>query len=139
MVYKQGFTFIELLIVMLIISLGLFILTPKLTKNFIERQDNTVSQLNRILHEAAESAKKYREPAEITFILGSSNFIYQNNRIQLQNGLILEEAYVNEYPARSLEVVVRAYPDGICDYFSLRFSNGKKIISMPLLCKVKLG
>jgi prepilin-type N-terminal cleavage/methylation domain-containing protein len=139
MVFKNGFTFIELLIVMFIISLGLFILTPKLTKNFIERQDNTVSQLNKILYEASESAKKSREPAKITFILGSSNFIYQNQRIQLHNGLVLEEAHVNEYPAQSLEVTVRAYPEGICDYFSFRFSNGKKIISMPLLCKVKLG
>lgn len=139
MVSKDGFTLIELLIVISIISLGLFILTPRLTKGLIEREDSTVSQLNKVLDEALESARKSKEPVKITFILGSSNFIYQDRRIQLHNGLVLEEAYVNEYPVRSLEVSVRVYPEGICDYFYFRFSGGKRVISMPLLCRVKLG
>ncbi|HHN65195.1 MAG TPA: prepilin-type N-terminal cleavage/methylation domain-containing protein [Nitrospirae bacterium] len=139
MVHRNGFTFIEILIVLFIISLSLFILTPKLTKGIVERQDVTLSQINGLLAEAVKQARSSREPAEITFILGSSNVIFNDQRVQLQDGLILQEADVNEYPAQSLEVAIRAYPDGICDYFTLKFSDGKVIKSIPLLCKVRLG
>ncbi len=133
-----GFTFLEIIVVMTLLSVTLFVVLPKLTIRLIEKEDPVVRLLNNVLSEALNDAKLKKEPVEIKFILGSSNFTLMKERYQLPDGIEIVRARINDREAEGLQFAVRVYPDGICDYFDFTLTDKRQLLSKPLLCKVEV-
>ncbi|NOX19775.1 MAG: prepilin-type N-terminal cleavage/methylation domain-containing protein [Nitrospirae bacterium] len=134
----KGFTFIEMMVVLAIMSVAMFVLVPRVINGILERGTIPLSEMNKLLDKAKHEAASKKETLKLKFVLGSNNYYYGEKQYSLPEGAELLEARVNEKRPEGLEFSVRIYPDGICDYFRLKLSNDKRIVSRPLLCEVKI-
>ena len=135
---RNGFTFVEILVVMLIISIGLFVLVPRLAPRILEPTSPLEKKVNSVITKALEKAGEAGRAEEITFILGSGSFRMEDEEFKLPEGLTVTDALVNDKRADALAVTVKAYPAGIIDYFELTLSDNSKLVSQPLLAEVEL-
>lgn len=135
---SPGFTFIELMVVIVIISVGMFILVPRIVSGMLDRQDPTTQELNSVLKKAKEKAMKERQKIGIRFIMGGEHFFFEDKEHTMPGDEYVNRAWINEEPARGIDFIVNAYPDGVCDYFVLELSGGVKVRSIPLLCEVSV-
>lgn len=135
---RAGFTFIEVLIVMLILSIGLFTIIPKVAPRYLERLSSTEETLNGLISEALKSAREYRKAINITFIMESGTINLEGKVTKLPDDLTIDEAAVNEEPAYGPSFNIKVYPVGISDYFELKLSDGSKLVSLPLFTRVEL-
>ncbi|GMT47915.1 hypothetical protein MNBD_NITROSPIRAE03-320 [hydrothermal vent metagenome] len=135
---RNGFTFVEILVVMLIISIGLFVLVPRLAPRILEPTSPLEKKVNSVITKALEKAGESGRAEEITFILGSGSFRMEDEEFKLPEGLTVTDALVNDKRADALAVTVKAYPAGIIDYFELTLSDNSKLVSQPLLAEVEL-
>ncbi len=134
--HSQGFTFVELMVVMVIISMGMFLLVPKVVSGLLDRQNPITEEFNSVLKEAKKKAVKDRQKIGIRFVMGSEHFYLDDKEYTLPGERSVNRAWLNEEQTSGMEFFVNAYPDGICDYFVIELSGGLKIKSNPLLCEV---
>jgi len=137
-VKRQGFTFIEILVVMVILSVGLFVLMPRLAPRILEPVPPLEKKVGSVIAKALEQAEKSGRTVEITFIMGSGSFRMGDEEFRLPDGLTVMDALVNDKRADELAVTVKAYPAGIIDYFELTLSDNSKLVSLPLLAEVEV-
>ena len=135
---SNGFTFIELMVVIVIISIGKFVLVRKIVSGMLDRQDPITQELNTVLKEAKEKAMKERQKIGIRFIMGGEHFSLEGKEHTLPGDKYVNRAWINEEAAEGIDFTVNAYPDGLCDYFVIELSGGLKIRSIPLLCEVRV-
>ncbi len=135
---RNGFTFVEILVVMTIISIGLFVLVPRLAPRILEPTSPLEKEVNSVITKALEKAGESGRASEITFIMGSGSFRLEDEEFRLPSGLTVMEALVNDRRADALVVTVNAYPAGIIDYFELTLSDNSRLVSRPLLAVVEL-
>lgn len=131
-----GFTFIEMMVVLAILSVAMFVLVPKVINGVLEKRNAPVKEINGILQKAKQEALTKKETIRLRFVLGSSNFYFKEKVYTLPEGAELIEAKLNEKRPEGLDFYVNIYPDGICDYFEFKLSGNKKLLSRPLLCEV---
>jgi len=137
-VRRQGFTFIEILVVMVILSVGLFVLMPRLAPRILEPVPPLEKEVGSVIAKALEQAGKSGRAVEITFIMGSGSFRLEDEEFRFPDGLTLMDALVNDERADDLTVTVKAYPAGIIDYFELTLSDESKLVSRPLIAEVEV-
>ncbi len=136
---NSGFTYIEVLVVLLILSIGLFAVAPKIIPGYIDKEPAIVKEMNNILMEAFKIAKELRRPTDIGFISGSNNIKLREKTFKLPDELSVMNAFINDKPPDGINFSLKVYPVGICDYFELDLSDGKKLISIPLIGRVRLS
>ncbi len=134
---RQGFTFIEILVVMVILSVGLFVLMPRLAPRILEPVPPVEKEVDSVIAKALQRARESGRAVEITFIMGSGSFRMEDEEYRLPGGLTVMDALVNDDRTDDLAVTVRAYPAGIIDYFELRLSDNSRLVSRPLLAEVE--
>ncbi len=135
---RNGFTFVEILVVMLILSIGLFVLVPRLAPRILEPTSPLKKMVDSVITKALKKAGESGRAEEITFIMGSGSFRMEDKEFKLPDGLTVMDALVNDKRADALAVTVKAYPAGIIDYFELTLSDNSKLVSLPLLAEVEL-
>ncbi len=126
------------MVVLVIISMGMFLLVPKVVSGLLERRTPVVEELDSVLKEAKKEAMKKRQKVAVRFLLGGEHFYLDEREHSFPGDRALERVWLNERQAQGMEITVNAYPDGICDYFVLELSGGMKIRSIPLLCEVRV-
>ncbi|MCL0033651.1 type II secretion system GspH family protein [Thermodesulfovibrionales bacterium] len=141
---NAGFTFLELLIVMMILSMGFFILAPKVASWHLDKVDTVQEGLDDIISKAMAQAKRDRQAVDIFFTKGSGKVRLKGHgaagneikEFELHGGVTIMQATVNDRPAEGLSFSIKAYPVGIIDYFEFVLSDGSRVVSMPLLGRV---
>ncbi len=133
----RGFTFVEILVVMVILSVGLFVVVPRLAPRILEPVTPVQREVDTVIAKALERAAETRRAVEITFIIGSGSFRLEDEEFRLPEGLTVRDATVNDDPAPGLSVPVKVYPVGIVDYFELTLSDDSRLVSLPLLAEVE--
>ncbi|RMG72189.1 MAG: prepilin-type N-terminal cleavage/methylation domain-containing protein [Nitrospirae bacterium] len=135
---SPGFTFIELMVVLAILSVGMFVIMPKVVGGMLEKSQPLTAELNALLKEAKNRAVKERVRVDIRFVLGGEHYFFEDHEYTLPGGRQLQRAWVNEHQASGLEFRIHAYPAGVCDYFVLELGEKVKLKSNPLLCEVRV-
>lgn len=131
--YKRAFTLIELMIVMLIIGIGLMGITPRFAAKSVGL-DPILEHFNELLKSELERSRELQRPVEITGTRGTANLL--NSDMKSENIPNIDEVKtvkINRYETEGNQYKIRVYPDGICDYFEITFSDGRIIESIPLL------
>lgn len=131
--YKRAFTLIELMIVMLIIGIGLMGVTPKFAAKSVGL-DPLLEHFNDLLKTELERSRELQRPVEITGSKGTSNLLNSDMKSEnIPGGSEVKNVKINRYETQGNQYKIRVYPDGICDYFEITFSDGRIVESIPLL------
>lgn len=131
--YKRAFTLIELMIVMLIIGIGLMGVTPKFAAKSVGL-DPLLEHFNDLLKTELERSRELQRPVEITGSKGTSNLLNSDMKSEnIPGGSEVKNVKINRYETQGNQYKIRIYPDGICDYFEITFSDGRIVESIPLL------
>lgn len=134
---RAGFTLFELLIVMLIISIGFMGVAPRLTRSLAGI--NPVEEFfTQQLKAGYEEAVRLGHPVVITGVKGSSAITTATgDKVNLPENLLAQEVRINGEATEGLEYTIAIYPDRLCDAFTITFDNGKTLESIPLLLGVR--
>lgn len=135
---KQGFTLIELIIVIFILSICIFTLMPSFRVDFLDTNPPQEKVLNKILNDALITAKKLSSIIEITFVIGSGNIHLNDKVYELPDGIQITRASLNERPVNGLSFTLKVYPEGLCDYIELKLSDNTTLVSLPLFNSARL-
>lgn len=131
--YKRAFTLIELMIVMLIIGIGLMGVTPKFAAKSVGL-DPLLEHFNDLLKTELERSRELQRPVEITGSKGTANLLNSDMKSEnIPGGSEVKNVKINRYETQGNQYKIRIYPDGICDYFEITFSDGRIVESIPLL------
>lgn len=134
MMKKQGFTLVEILIVITIMGLGLMTVAPKLAQNTI-LSNSTEAFFEEIIKNHLELAKELNNQVFITGYKGSSSLLLQNGeRVNIPEGEVVN-AEINQEESSGLEYRIYFYTDGIFDHFKLTFTSKNTLEGFPALHK----
>ncbi|WP_052507001.1 prepilin-type N-terminal cleavage/methylation domain-containing protein [Desulfonatronovibrio magnus] len=127
---NRGLTLVELLIVLLIFSLGWFALLPRLdlTRATPDSWQTLNSHLTAIRQAAIESGVRQK----ISFAPGQDYFQWQDERLRLSAPV--SRIMVNSQQALSGPSNFFIYPTGHMDEVLLVLSTGESMRSEPLSC-----
>lgn len=131
--FKKGFTLIELMIVMLIIGIGLMSATPKFTAKSVG-MDPLLEHFNELIKNELARSRELQRPVAITGSKGTANLLNSDMKSEnIPGGMEVKNVKINRYETQGNQYKIQIYPDGICDYFEITFSDGRIIESIPLL------
>lgn len=131
---KRGFTLIEVVVVMAILSIAFVSFMPKMTSFFTEKeQDPAIKLLNSLTQKAFEEAREGHCPAVIWGTKGSNHIYYANKQYTLPEDVF--DVKVDGGYQEGLRYYFLIYPDGMMDEVKVRFENDKTIQSLPLLLR----
>ncbi len=131
---KQGFTLIEVVVIMAILTVALVAFVPKMTSFFTEKANNpAIELLNRLTQRAFEEARESHCPIAIWGTKGSNHIYYANKQYTLPYDVF--DVKVNRNYQEGLRYYFLIYPCGIMDQVKVTFGNGKTIDSLPLLLR----
>ena len=129
---KQGFTLVEILIVIIIMGLGLMTVAPKIAENTI-LSNKTEKLFEDIIRDHLKLAKDLNTQVYITGYKGSSRLLlHDGTTVNIPEGNV-SEALVNDEETDGFEYRIYFYTDGIFDHFKLTFSDEKVLESIPAL------
>ncbi len=133
----RGFVLIELLVVLAILSVVFFYLTP-ISVNIFKTTDNSgLNGINSIVKAASAEAKKTGFAQYIWGEKGSNRLHFGKKSVTLPADVL--SVRVNKRYQEGLEYRFRVYPCGIMDKVEIDLYGGKKLISVPLLARFSLG
>lgn len=131
---QQGFTLVEILIVMVIVGLGLMTVAPKLAENTI-LSNKTESFFDTIIENHLETAKELNTQVFITGYKGSDNILlHSGERLNIPEGVV-SQAQINDDSTGSSEFRIYFYPDGLFDHFRITFTNRSVLEGYPALSR----
>ena len=79
MVGKQGFTLIEIMIVILLIGIITAIGLPRFLRSPVPIAQDFIYRLNRVIMDASEQAQQHSEPRRVFFNLGARTVVIQTS------------------------------------------------------------
>ncbi len=132
---RLGFTLIEIMIVMVILTMTFVSAVPKIEGFFNSASANRENLLNSILADAYTKSVKSDKPIMIWGVKGSGNIYMGKKRYLLKNEVF--SATVNNRSQEGIKYYFFVYPSGIMDSVQIMFDNNDKIESEPLLLKFK--
>lgn len=132
---RQGFTLVELLIVLIIAGLGFMTVAPRFAENTI-MADRSETFFEKIIDSHLKEAQELNTQVFITLYRGSSNVVLSDGERESIPAGLLKEAYINDESPSGTEIQIYFYPDGIFDQFVLTFSDGTELEAYPALRKV---
>jgi prepilin-type N-terminal cleavage/methylation domain-containing protein len=123
-----GFTFIELLIVLLIVGMGWFTLMPNL--DLAGDRDDSLSKVNALIYAAKNKAVEsdFRQIVYIDF----ENGLVKWNAEEATLPSKVSSGHLNEEPLGDDGVEFTIYPEGFSDEVRLVFSDGMTVVLDPL-------
>jgi len=134
---KQGFTLVEILIVLVIAGIGLMTVVPKIAENTI-LSNKTEKFFNDIIETNLELAKELNMQIYITGYKGSSSImLHDEKRVSIPEGNVSSVLVNNELTSGS-EYKIYFYPDGVFDHFILKFTNESELEAYPALHRAVL-
>jgi len=146
---KKGFTFIELVIVIVVIGISLMFVTPKIVENYT-KGDAKVDSFKNVIDEAYKLAQTEGKPVFIRGIKGT-NRLYIDKQVKRSNRIFMEHeeyfvkdvrsfrtAKINDRMQPGTEFYIKVYPDGLTDTFEIELDTGKKLYSITTNMEVKL-
>jgi prepilin-type N-terminal cleavage/methylation domain-containing protein len=134
---KRGFTLVELIIVLVIIGIGFMSVAPLI----VEKTTGAPPELeyfDDLLKRTAKEAANLGRPLALTGIKGSATIIlHDGTREEISGNPTVSLPEVNEDEQPGLEYIINVYPKGLCDYFTLRLSDGRIIEAVPLMLSTR--
>ncbi|ADD67284.1 hypothetical protein Dacet_0486 [Denitrovibrio acetiphilus DSM 12809] len=132
---KQGFTLVEILIVMVIAGIGLMTVAPKLAQNTI-LSDSTETFFQEIIDSHLKAATELNTQVFITGYKGSDTIqLFDGTRVSIPAGDV-RTVHINEETATGAEFRIYFYTDGLFDQFRIEFRNKSELESYPALLQV---
>ncbi len=129
----RGFVLIELLIVLAILSVVFFYLTPTSVNLFKANRNVDVEKLNSVINMALSEAQESGFPQYIWGEKGSNNIHFGKRTVSLSGDVF--SVKVNGKYQEGLEYRFRVYPCGVMDSVKMVLYGEKKLVSLPLLTK----
>ncbi|WP_320171804.1 prepilin-type N-terminal cleavage/methylation domain-containing protein [Maridesulfovibrio sp.] len=126
---SHGLTFIELLIVLLIVGMGWFTLMPNLDLAG-GKKDDKVSLVNALIYEAKNKAVETDSRQIVHIDFESGEVRWNEETAELPDPV--SSGHFNEDPVGGEGVDFTIYPAGFCDEVRLVLSNGLAIVLDPL-------
>jgi prepilin-type N-terminal cleavage/methylation domain-containing protein len=147
--YKKGFTFIELVAVIVIVGISLMFITPKIVENYI-KDDPIIDSFKKVIDDAYQLAQEDGKPVLIRGVKGT-NRLYIDKMVEKSNKFYIEKeeyiikdidsfrtAKINDRMQPGTAFYIKIYPDGLTDTFEIELNTGKKIYSTTTSLDVKL-
>lgn len=135
--FRRAFTFIEIMLVLTIIGIGVFALSPIISEKLAEG-DEQLSFFNELLQQHYEAALEEGVPKTILGFKGSANVMtHEGKRLSIPGIKSIQSAVINDEDAAGLEYRLTVYPDGLCDHFIIETDTDELIESIPLMLAVK--
>lgn len=130
----SGLTLVELLIVLLIVSLGWFTLLPRLDPTRPGRAQQPVQAMNDFLAQVEDAAfvQGRLQPVRLDPRVGQLNW---NDKSHDLPGPV-SGCTINTRPCPHRDVLLRVFPGGYMDNLELRFSTGEHWISADLAVRM---
>lgn len=124
-----GLTFIELLIVLLIVGMGWFTLMPNLDLAG-DKGDDDISLVNALIYEARNEAVD-SDSRQIIYVSFEKGLVRWNEEeVALPDSV--SSGHFNEEPIDGDGVGFTIYPEGFSDEVRLVFNNGLTLVLDPL-------
>lgn len=131
---KQGFTLVEILIVMVIIGLGLMTVVPKIAENTI-LSNKTEEFFNEIIQTHLDLAKELNTQVFITGTKGSTHLrLHDGTTVDIPEDDV-QTVMINDETTNNTEYRIYFYADGIFDHFSIQFRDKSVLEGIPALHK----
>ncbi len=133
MKYNSGFTLIEVLVVIALITLSMALLMPRIEDFFDIENNKTTKILNRILLEAYNISISENRPVLIWGVKGGRLIHCAGKIFDLEKTVF--RVRVNESYQEGLKYYFFVYPDGLMDKVEIIFENDMELSSNPLLVR----
>ncbi|GAB6059200.1 prepilin-type N-terminal cleavage/methylation domain-containing protein [Desulfonatronum parangueonense] len=121
---QTGLTLIELLIVLLIVSLGWFTLLPRLDPTAPRRADAPLHELNVFLDQVRHAAFFSGRFQEVRLDHVQGRFVWNEASHRMHQPVT--RCTINAAPCPRTEALLRIYPAGYMDPLVLVFANGEQ-------------
>ncbi|BAI80779.1 conserved hypothetical protein [Deferribacter desulfuricans SSM1] len=133
---KTGaFTFIELLIIIVIFGLSLMFITPKIAAKF-SGLNPVEAGINNIINIAFLDAQKTKKPVFIKGIKGTNKLFLDNKSYEIKDIESFQTVEINEINQPGLDFYIGVYPKRFVDSFKIETNNGIiKSNSLGLTCE----
>jgi prepilin-type N-terminal cleavage/methylation domain-containing protein len=126
---QNGFTLIEIVVVMVIVGMAMFMLLPSL--DYTNQEDmSDAGKLSSLSTRARLSAMNLHQNQAIEFALGGNYVNWNGKEIELAGAV--SRAFINGKEPPGLERSIRLFPDGHMDQCRLEMSTGETISCDPL-------
>lgn len=126
---QNGFTLIEIVVVMVILGMAMFMLLPSL--DYTRQEDmSDAGKLSSLSTRARLTAMNLHENQVLEFVLGG-NYVKWNDK-EIELGGAISRALINGEEPPGLARFVRLFPDGHMDQCRLEMSTGGTISCDPL-------
>ncbi|GMT43922.1 MAG: hypothetical protein IEMM0003_0741 [bacterium] len=132
---KAGFTFLEVMVVMVILTMAFVSAIPNIEGFFNSANANRSNILNTILADAYKKAIASDKPVMIWGVKDSDTIHMGGKSYKLKNGIF--SAVVNGTNQEGIKYYFFVYPSGIMDSVQIMFSNDERFESEPLLLDFK--
>jgi prepilin-type N-terminal cleavage/methylation domain-containing protein len=134
---NKGFTLVEILVVLIIVSIGVIATVPKITDKVIKEKAE-IGFFNNLLKTNEKLSRQIKSPVFFKGFKGSENIeTYEGKKVKIPEGLTVSSVEINGKDVDKLEFKIYVYPNGISDYFQILLSNDETLESIPILLKVR--
>lgn len=133
----RGLTLVELLIVLLIVSLGWFTLLPRLDPTRPDQAQQPMQAMNAFLAQVADAAFAQGRLQPLRLDPRQSRLSWNEKSHDLPAAV--NGCTINSRPCPSRNVLLRVFPGGYMDNLELRFSTGEHWVSADLAVRMDAG
>jgi len=131
----RAFTFIELLIIIVIFGLSLMFITPKIAARF-SGLSPVEAEINNIINKAFLDAQKTKKPVFIKGIKGTNKLSLDNKSYEIKDVESFQTVEINDVNQPGLDFYIGVYPKGFVDSFKIETNDGIiKSNSLGLTCE----
>lgn len=125
----DGFTFIELLIVLIIVGIGWFTLMPNLNLAG-NKEEDILNRVNAFVYKARSDAVE-TDSKQVLYIDFEKGLLkWKDDKIALPGRVV--SGHLNEEPLGGDGINFSIYPEGFCDEVRLVFADGVTLALDPL-------
>lgn len=132
---SSGFTLIEIMVAILILSIAFVSTIPKIAGFFKSKGAERTSMFNSVVSDAYKKSLKSDKPIMIWGIKGNDKIYIGQKKYVIKNEVF--SAMINGKNEEGIKYYFFVYPSGIMDSVQIMFQNDKKIESEPLLLHFK--
>jgi len=133
---KRGFTLLEVLVVIVILTIGFVSFVPKLGSFFDKENNETIQFINTLITKAYKKAVEEDRPVIIWGVKGSNNIYLGGKNYEFKKDVF--SVKVNDSYQEGLRYYFFIYPSGIMDKVEILFEDNEKVVSLPVLLRFEL-